>query len=128
VLTDGSGLYAELSALENNDVQTLNDIIHNHPNFPSLTHVIIDLLNVDGLKLTAATLREVAAQDASAIANNPAFLLAIVARTEVVRGMADDYRSYLESENEPPGWKVEVFESVQEARFWIKQQAKKPAS
>ncbi len=119
VTTDGSGICIKLNKIDDAEVFATHDIIHSHPRFESLSHVIIDLLDVSSMELTAAAVREVAQRDAEYVLKNPGLRIAVLARTEVIRGMINVYRSNAELAADVEGWQVEYFEFKGEAQRWL---------
>lgn len=119
VLTDGSGICIKLNKVDDDEVYATHEIIHSHPKFESLSHVVIDLLDVAQMELTANAVREVAKRDAEHVSRNPGLKIAVLARADVIRGMINVYRSTAEVVKEDQMWRVQYFEFKNEAQRWL---------
>lgn len=119
VTTDGGGICIKLSKVDDAEVFATHDIIHSHPKLESLTHVIIDLLDVARMDLSAPAVREVVKRDAEHVIRNPELRIAILAHAEVIRGMINIYRSNAEMVGDQNSWEIQYFEFKGEAQRWL---------
>lgn len=113
----------KLSKLEDEDLLALNDASLSHPDFESLTHIIADFTMAPRSNLTIGCVRAIAERDAASVPRNPNMLVAVVANQQVLRGMTNVYRAYLEHAADTPSWQTKYFESLEEAKAWLGEQA-----
>lgn len=119
IYDDGGGIHIKLDRVDDSIVFATHEAIHTHPDFESLTHVIIDMLDVSRMDLSVAAVREVARRDAAMVSKNPELRLALVAHADVIRGMSNVYRSQAEATNIEKSWQARYCESLAEASEWL---------
>ncbi len=101
--------------LTEEEVLRSNQDVYEDSRFRSIRYMIVDLRAVERFAASAATVRQVSRTDAAYAPFNPHIRVAMVADTDLTRGMATVYRMACDEE----GWDVEIFDTVEEARSWI---------
>lgn len=102
--------------LSDEDVLESNREVNEDPRFERILYQIVDLRAVERFAATAATVREVSRTDTNLSADNPQIRVAMVANTDLTRGMAQVYQLACGED----AWDVEVFDTIEEAREWLK--------
>jgi hypothetical protein len=119
IIQEDTGIHLKLDELEDAELLAANSAMLHLPNFSSFKYVICDATGAKTSKLTIPGVRAIAEQDADFVALNPGAKVAVVANKQVIRGLTNVYRVYLEQASDIPGWETEYFTNLSEARRWL---------
>lgn len=115
-----SGVYWRyFGTLTAEDMFLSNQEVYGDPRFDHLGYQIADLLEVEEVELEPRKVRLLAAMDRAASEMNSRIRCAIVARGGTAQAIAEAYR---DARVGPP-WPVEIFEELELARAWVREEA-----
>lgn len=106
--------------LTGTDLIAGNIDVYKHPDFNSIEYQIIDLLGIEKYPIEAQAIRRVAELDAVAYESNPKIKTVIVANRQVAIGLTNMYKVHFEIAGKNGSWETELFESLDDARKWLK--------
>lgn len=109
-------------------VVALTEVIDNnlqlqgHPRFDELRYIIVDFLDIEKAVFDAESfLDEICTHahiSAAAAKTNPNIRVAVVATDETTQALTEFY--HLQVKNGIMPWELRLFQSVDEARFWLR--------
>jgi len=102
--------------LTEEEVLRSNQEVYEDPRFRSIRYQLVDLRGVERFTAGSAIVRGVSRKDAAYVPYNPHIRVALVANTDLTRGMATVYRLACGDD----AWDVEIFDTVDDARAWLK--------
>ncbi len=91
--------------------------IYSDPKFESMEYEIAIFSDSVVFKASTETVRRVAEMDMDASKKNPKVVVLVVASQLVIRGLVNLYR--LQHEAMGGSWKIEYFDTEEEARTWL---------
>jgi len=105
--------------LTNDDLLVSTKKLYSDPRYPSIKYTINDFNAVTSFPIESSMVRQVAEIDAEYSKVNPNVKVAVVANSQVIKGLTKMYQTYFELsiENDTPF--VKIFETVDDARKWI---------
>ena len=89
--------------------------IYGDERFDEMRYQIIDLTEIEGLKVSEEDMKRIAAYDEAAAITNPYVKVAVVATDRA----AQELSSFYDNESAESPWKTMLFNTVDEARLWI---------
>ncbi len=89
--------------------------IYGDARFDNMRYQIVDLTDVEGIKVSAEDMKRIAAYDEAASLSNPYVKVAVVATSESAKALSIFY----DNESSESPWETMLFDTVNEARFWI---------
>lgn len=98
------------------DVLESNREVNEDPRFGSIRYQIVDLRAVERFAASGTTVREVSRTDIDLSEAHPHIRVAMVADTDLTRGIAAMYQRACGDES----WDVGVFDTIEDARAWLK--------
>lgn len=118
---EGRGLeYTPQGELTADDVLAVKRSLFAEPQrLKVVTHALIRLDGVTRFAATAAEIQAIADIDAQLARLLPGMIVAVVAPTDVLFGMARMWEGFADA----TGWRIAVFRSLAEAQDWIRTEA-----
>ncbi len=119
-IIEDQGIYTIFSGLlTSHDLINSNNEIYQTPNFSNQKYQLLNFNNVKEFPVESSAVRTVAEQDSIYYKINPNLKVAIVANTQVVKGLTNMYKTYFELSNNETSWEIEYFETEEAARAWV---------
>ena len=91
----------------------INSDPYGDPRLDDLRYLIVDFINVKSIDLPEKKIMQIQGMDEAAAMSNPHLKIAFIANTEETRKIAEFYGA------DSP-WECGIFETVEEARSWLK--------
>ena len=115
-----NGVYWVFSeTLTNDDLLISTKKLYADPRYPNINYTINDFNAVTEFPIDSSVVRQVAEIDAKHSKINPNIKVAIVANSQVIKGLTKMYQTYFELSIEQDTPFVKIFETVDDARKWI---------
>ncbi len=114
---EAKGVYIKLfDQVDSACTYTVYSKINNSPRFDDIHYIIFDMLEMNSPDYTVSDTERFAYMDRAGAISNPNIRMAIVCVDEGALAMS----SFYQSETKDSPWQVELFQSLEDAREWLK--------